>query len=228
MTTLSFAVAHGPRARTPSTRARTASTSTSLTGDRSPAPHATRRVELSFVVGDATARAAHRERGADDAREPDVPRRPWRASVIVLRNRCAEFRAVSQPRSCVIACLKSSRSSAFLMVIELFAPMSSRRRTRSSTPALRRFDRDVERRLSAERGQQRPGRSRSMIFSRTSTVIGSMYVRSARSSGSVMIVAGLRVHQDDVVAFLAQRLARLRARVVELARLPDDDRAGGR
>jgi hypothetical protein len=34
------------------------------------------------------------------------------------------------------------------------------------------------------------------------------------------------VHQDDPVALLAQRLARLRAGVVELAGLPDDDRAG--
>ena len=41
-----------------------------------------------------------------------------------------------------------------------------------------------------------------------------------------MIVAGLRVDQDDPVALLAQRLARLRAGVVELARLADDDRAG--
>ena len=34
------------------------------------------------------------------------------------------------------------------------------------------------------------------------------------------------VHQDDPVAFLAQRLAGLRAGIVELARLADDDRAG--
>ena len=52
-----------------------------------------------------------------------------------------------------------------------------------------------------------------------------MYVTSA-ISGSVMIVAGLRVDEDDAVALLLQRLARLRARVVELAGLPDDDRAG--
>jgi hypothetical protein len=35
----------------------------------------------------------------------------------------------------------------------------------------------------------------------------------------------IRVHEDDPVALFAQRLARLRAGVVELARLPDDDRA---
>ena len=36
----------------------------------------------------------------------------------------------------------------------------------------------------------------------------------------------VRVDQDDLVALLAQRLARLGARVVELAGLADDDRAG--
>ena len=41
-----------------------------------------------------------------------------------------------------------------------------------------------------------------------------------------MIVAGLRVDQHDLVALLAQGLARLGAGVVELAGLADDDRAG--
>ena len=36
----------------------------------------------------------------------------------------------------------------------------------------------------------------------------------------------IRVDQDDLVALLAQRLARLRPRIVELAGLADDDRAG--
>ena len=36
----------------------------------------------------------------------------------------------------------------------------------------------------------------------------------------------VRVDQDDAVAFLAQRLAGLDARIVELAPLADDDRAG--
>ena len=36
----------------------------------------------------------------------------------------------------------------------------------------------------------------------------------------------VRVHQNDLVTELAKRLARLRTRVVELARLADDDRAG--
>jgi hypothetical protein len=40
-----------------------------------------------------------------------------------------------------------------------------------------------------------------------------------------MIVAGVRVDEDDAVAFLAERAAGLRARVVEFAGLADDDRA---
>ena len=36
---------------------------------------------------------------------------------------------------------------------------------------------------------------------------------------------GVGVHQDDPVTLLAQRLARLRPRIIELARLPDDDGA---
>ena len=41
-----------------------------------------------------------------------------------------------------------------------------------------------------------------------------------------MIVAGLELIRMSRRPFLAQRLDRLRARVIELARLADDDRAG--
>src|SRR5205814_6247187 len=34
----------------------------------------------------------------------------------------------------------------------------------------------------------------------------------------------IRIHEDDVVAFFAQRLASLDAGIIELAALPDDDR----
>ena len=36
----------------------------------------------------------------------------------------------------------------------------------------------------------------------------------------------VRIHEHDLVAFFAQRLAGLHARVIKLAALPDDDRAG--
>ena len=41
-----------------------------------------------------------------------------------------------------------------------------------------------------------------------------------------MMVAGIGVDQDDVVAFLAQGLAGLGAGIIELAGLADDDGAG--
>ena len=37
---------------------------------------------------------------------------------------------------------------------------------------------------------------------------------------------GIRIHEDDAVALLLERLAGLGAGVIELARLADDDRAG--
>ena len=41
-----------------------------------------------------------------------------------------------------------------------------------------------------------------------------------------MIVAGFELTRTISIALFAQRLAGLRARIVELARLADDDRAG--
>ncbi len=62
-----------------------------------------------------------------------------------------------------------------------------------------------------------------MTFSTICQVTGSMYVASA-ISGSVMIVAGFELTSTYAIAFLAQRLARLDARIIELARLTNDDR----
>jgi hypothetical protein len=37
---------------------------------------------------------------------------------------------------------------------------------------------------------------------------------------------GIRIDEDDSVAFLLERLARLSTGIIEFAGLPDDDRAG--
>ena len=42
------------------------------------------------------------------------------------------------------------------------------------------------------------------------------------------MVAGFGVHQNDPIPFLPQRLARLSAGIVELARLPDYDGTGAK
>jgi hypothetical protein len=90
----------------------------------------------------------------------------------------------------------------------------------------REIQRAVERRLAAHRrASSASGRSRSMIFAIIGQLMGSMYVTSA-ISGVGHDRRRIRVDEDDPVAFLLERLAGLRARVVELARLPDDDRAG--
>jgi hypothetical protein len=87
-----------------------------------------------------------------------------------------------------MACLKSARSSAFLMA-GILAPMSSTP-NRSSVPS----SASATARLSAvwppSVGSSACGRSRSMILATNSGVSGSTYVRIA-ISGSVMIVAGL-------------------------------------
>ncbi len=86
-------------------------------------------------------------------------------------------------------------------------------------------ERAVERGLAAHGRQQRVGslllddpRDRSPVDRLDVDGVGHLRVGHDRR--------GIRVHQDDPVALLAQRLAGLRARVVELAGLADHDRAG--
>ena len=89
----------------------------------------------------------------------------------------------------------------------------------------REVERAVERRLPAHRRQQRVGALplddlRDHLPGDRLDVGDVGHLRVGHDRRRV------RVHQDHPVALLAQRLARLRARVVELARLADDDRAG--
>jgi hypothetical protein len=50
-------------------------------------------------------------------------------------------------------------------------------------------------------------------------------VRDVRHLGVRHDRRRIRVHENDAIALFAQRLAGLRTRIVELARLADDDRA---
>ena len=86
-------------------------------------------------------------------------------------------------------------------------------------------ERGVQRRLAAHRGQQRVGlflfddaRQRAPVDRLDVDRVGHLRVRHDRRR--------IRVHEDDAVTLLPQRLAGLRAGVIELARLADDDRAG--
>ena len=87
---------------------------------------------------------------------------------------------------------------------------------------LGKLDGDVQRCLAAERGEQRIGllTIEDLFDSRCGYGFD---VSTISQLGIGHDGGGIAVHENDAVALLAQHLARLRARVVELARLPDDD-----
>ena len=175
-------------------------------------------VELFFIVSDAAALSAERERRPDDERERPMSWAILRASSIV----CATpERATSRP-ILSIASLNFWRSSPFSMA-SAFAPMSL-------TPYFVRMP-PCQRSIAALRavwpprvGRRASGFSAAMIFSMISTVIGSTYVR--RGELRVGHDRGrVGVEQNDGVTLLRERLAGLHAGVVELAALSDDDGA---
>ena len=91
--------------------------------------------------------------------------------------------------------------------------------------ALRKFHGNVQGRLAPNGRQQRvrpfPFDNRFDEFLRQRfdvRVLGKFGIRHDRCR--------IRVHKNDFVPFLSQRLARLRSRVVEFARLSDHDRTG--
>ena len=122
-----------------------------------------------------------------------------------------------------IASLNSSRSSAFL-IESILAPISSTPYF-SSTPASASATDEIEASLAADGGQQRVGTFPADDF------FGELDAQRLDVGAVGQVRIGhdrrrIRVDQDDLVAVAAQRLARLRAGVVELAGLADDDRAG--
>ncbi len=123
----------------------------------------------------------------------------------------------------VIACLNFSRSSALSMA-SLVAPIISHA-VLLQHAVLGQIERAVERGLAAHGGQQRVGPLDGddllhHLPGDRLDVGGVRHLRVGHDGGRI------GVHQDDAVALLAQRLAGLRAGVVELAGLADDDRAG--
>ena len=175
--------------------------------------------ELLDVVGDAAADAAERERRPDDQREAERAREIDR-----LRQACAPGRsAARRGRSTRIASLNSWRSSAIL-IASIDAPISLTLYF-SRTPAFGEIDREVERGLAADGRQDRVGplarddRLEEVHRERLDVgAVGQLRVGHDRRR--------VAVDEHDLEPLGAQRLAGLRARVVELARLADDDRAG--
>src|SRR5207249_8536450 len=90
---------------------------------------------------------------------------------------------------------------------------------------LRELDRDVERRLSAEGGQERV-RPLALDDLGHRLDIQGLEVGRVRPLGVGHDRRRVRVDEHDAVALATQHQTRLRPGVVELARLPDANRAG--
>ena len=86
-------------------------------------------------------------------------------------------------------------------------------------------DREVQRSLPAQRRQQRV-RALALEHGGDAFEVERLDVRAVGESGVGHDRRRVRVDDDRAVALLAEHLQRLTARVVELARLADDDRAG--
>ena len=172
-----------------------------------------------LVVREARAEAAHREAtGARRAGSRARRRRRGTSSIV-----CAMRDAATSAPASSTSCLKIWRSSPLLIASKL-APMSSTSYF-VEDPVVVQVDRGVQRRLAAQRRQDRVGpllgddRLDDLPRDRLDVGrVGEVGVGHDRRR--------VRVDQDDAHALLAQHAARLGARVVELARLADDDRAG--
>ena len=187
-------------------------------------------VKFVAVVGDAAAGAAEGERGPDDEREPADLFRDGAGFV----QRCAPCRksGTSSPMESIRS-LNTCRSSPFWMASAL-APIISTP-CRSSAPFLWRAMAVFKRGLAAERGQQHEFALRAEPFHFLLLAHDDFLDAFRRDGLDVGAVGELRVghdggrvgvDEDDAVALLLERLAGLRAGIIELARLADDDRAG--
>jgi len=175
-------------------------------------------VELVLVVGDPAAGSAERERGPDDAREPDLGLRALR----LLERVCdaAARRPEADARHRRLELL------AVLGLVDRLLRRADQLDVELRQHALaREVERAVERGLPAHRRQQRVG-ALALDDPREHRPGDRLDVRDVGHLRVGHDRGRIAVHEDDLVALLAQRLARLRARVVELARLADDDRAG--
>ena len=189
---------------------------TSRTGD-SERPCSTTRRNSSGVRAQPPAGTTQGEGGAHDDREPDLapapPRRPPSSA------RCPS----AAPRAPIssIACLKSSRSSARRTAClagadQLDAPLVE-------NAAVRERQREVQRGLASDRRQDRV---RALPFDDPLQElegerldvrrVGQLRIRHDRRR--------IRVDQNDAIPLALERADGLRARVVELAGLADDDR----
>ena len=174
--------------------------------------------ELVAIIGDAAAGAAHGEARADDRGQADELQRGHRLFHGVGDTRARGFEADLIHRIAEFLAILGLVDGLRIRADHLHAELLQR-------AVLEQRQRGVERGLAAHR---REHRIRAFLlddlrhhFGRDRLDIGRVgHVRVGHDRCRV------RVDEDDAIALLLQRLAGLRARIVELARLADDDRAG--
>ena len=176
------------------------------------------RLELAPVLRDASARAAHREGRPEDRREArlfdDLPglldgvgRARARTGEADLLHRGLEERAILGLRN------RFGTSAEHLDAVLL-----------QDAPLVER-EREVQRRLTAERGEDRRGLL-PLDDGLERARLERLHVRPGGEARVRHDGGWVRVHQDDVVALVAQGLCALRSGIVELASLADDDWPG--
>ena len=174
--------------------------------------------ELVLVVRDAAAGTAQRERGPDHRRETDLRLHLERLLEVVRDARARGAEADARHRRLEFL--------AVLRLVDRFLGGADQLDIELVQHALaREVERAVQRRLATHRRQQRV-RPLALDDLRDHRPGDRLDVRDVRHLRIRHDRGGIAVHEDDAIAFLAQRLARLRTGIVELARLPNDDRAG--
>ena len=179
--------------------------------------------ELGLVVGDAAAGAAERERRPDDRRQADIVERLERVGQRLDLLRARRLQADPGHRLAeafaVLGLVDRVGGRADHLDVEL---------VEHAHPAQRQ--RGVERGLPAHGRQQREAAGNDVALLLDD--LGDDLRRDRLDVGRVgEIRVGhdrrrIGVDQHDPVALFLERLAGLRARIVELAGLADDDRAG--
>jgi len=173
------------------------------------------RAELVLAVGEAAAGAAERERRAQHDRIADLFRR---LNALVDRvcdqgrqHRLPELLAELLEQLAVLGALDRARRRAEQLDLAL-----------AQHALFLELHREVQPRLAADAGHDRVRALEAQDFREVLELqrlhidlVGDGRVRHDRR--------GVRVHEDDLVALLLERQARLRSGIVELRRLPDDD-----
>ena len=180
-------------------------------------------LELLAVIGDAAAGAAHGEAGADDR---------WQAGMLDGGERLFHRMHGGRARALQADLVhRLAETLAVLRLVDRVRPGADQ----LDAIFLQRTVR-IQRQRAVERGLPAHGRQHGQHVVRALGALlgddlGDHFGRHRLDIGRVRHIrighdrGGVGVDEDDAIALLAQRLDRLRARIIKLARLPDDDGA---